>query len=335
MVNWFERQWATSYTVWHILLIPLSWLFAALSFARRYLYKIGWLKSYRLAVPVFVVGNINVGGTGKTPLVIWLAGQLSLAGYRPGIISRGYGGNAKQVTQVLPSTDPTDAGDEAVLIAMRTACPVFISADRVAAAENLLASFPECDVIISDDGLQHYRMQRDVEIVVYDALKGFGNGALLPAGPLRESISRLKTVDAVVCNGKSDLPKALESPSTFESFEMQLEPGVFYNLSAEHQKTDAQAFAGKKVVAIAGIGNPKRFFASLKHMGVQFEGVAYPDHYVFHAEDLRSINADIILMTEKDAVKCRAFAQSNYWVLPVNAVIKNGLMPAILAKLSK
>ena len=335
MVNWFERQWATSYTVWHILFIPLSWLFAALSFARRYLYKIGWLKSYRLAVPVIVVGNINVGGTGKTPLVVWLAEQLSLAGYRPGIISRGYGGNAKQVTPVLPSTDPTVAGDEAVLIAMRSACPVFVSANRVAAAENLLASFPECDVIISDDGLQHYRMQRDVEIVVYDALKGFGNGALLPAGPLRESISRLKTVDAVVCNGKSDLPEVFESLKAFGSIEMQLEPGAFYNLLAEHQKADAQAFSGKKVVAIAGIGNPTRFFAALKNLGLQFEGRAYPDHYAFKAEDFRSIDADIIVMTEKDAVKCRAFAQSNYWVLPVNAMIKNGLMPAILAKLSK
>jgi len=329
MVNWFERQWATSYTLWHILLIPLSWVFAALSFARRYLYKINWLKSYHLAVPVIVVGNINVGGTGKTPLVIWLAEQLRSAGYKPGIISRGYGGSAKQVAQVLPSSDPAIVGDEAVLIAMRTVCPVYVSANRVAAAEKLLASFPECNVIISDDGLQHYRLQRDVEIVVCDAVKGFGNGALLPAGPLRESISRLKTVDVVVSNGKSDLPKV------FESIEMHLESGAFYNLLAEHQKADAQAFSRKKVVAIAGIGNPMRFFTSLKHLGLQFEGRAYPDHYAFQAEDFRRINADVIVMTEKDAVKCRAFAQSNYWVLPVNAVIKNGLMPAILAKLSK
>lgn len=335
MVNWLQKQWATSYTPWHILLIPLSWLFAALSSARRYLYKINWLKSYRLAVPVIVVGNINVGGTGKTPLVIWLAEQLRLAGYKPGIISRGYGGSAKQVAQVLPSSDPAVVGDEAVLIAMRTACPVYISANRVAAAENLLANFPGCNVIISDDGLQHYRMQRDIEIVVYDAVKGFGNGALLPAGPLRESIARLETVDVVVSNGKSDLAKAFESPRAFEYIEMQLESGTFYNLFAEHQKTDVQAFLNKKIVAIAGIGNPARFFAALKNLGLQFEGRAYPDHYAFKAEDFRSIDADIILMTEKDAVKCRSFAQSNYWVLPVNAVIKNELMPAILAKLSK
>ena len=327
MGNWFEKQWA-GYTLWHILLIPLSWLFAVLSFLRRYLYKINWLKSYRMAVPVIVVGNINVGGTGKTPLVIWLAEQLSLAGYKPGIISRGYGGSAKQVAQVLSSSDPAIVGDEAVLIATRTACPVFVSANRVAAAHNLLASFPECNVIISDDGLQHYRMQRDVEIVVYDAVKGFGNGALLPAGPLRESISRLKTVDAIVCNGKSD------QSNVFESIEMQLESGPFYNLLAVDQKVDAQAFSEKKVVAIAGIGNPARFFESLKRLGVQFESRAYSDHYPFQAEDFGGIDADIIVMTEKDAVKCRAFAQSNYWVLPVNAVIKNGLMPAILSKIS-
>jgi tetraacyldisaccharide 4'-kinase len=308
--------------------MPLSWLFAVLSFLRRYLYKIHWLKSYRVAVPVIVVGNINVGGTGKTPLVIWLAEQLTLAGYKPGIISRGYGGSAKQVAQVLSSSDPAIVGDEAVLIATRTACPVFVSANRVAAAQNLLASFPECNVIISDDGLQHYRMQRDVEIVVYDAVKGFGNGALLPAGPLRESISRLKTVDAIVCNGKSD------QSNVFESIEMQLESGPFYNLLAVDQKVDAQAFSEKKVVAIAGIGNPARFFESLKRLGVQFESRAYSDHYPFQAEDFNGIDADIIVMTEKDAVKCRAFAQSNYWVLPVNAVIKNGLMPAILSNIS-
>ena len=327
MGNWFEKQWA-GYTLWHILLMPLSWLFAVLSFLRRYLYKIHWLKSYRVAVPVIVVGNINVGGTGKTPLVIWLAEQLTLAGYKPGIISRGYGGSAKQVAQVLSSSDPAIVGDEAVLIATRTACPVFVSANRVAAAQNLLASFPECNVIISDDGMQHYRMQRDVEIVVYAAVKGFGNGALLPAGPLRESISRLKTVDAIVCNGKSD------QSNVFESIEMQLESGPFYNLLAVDQKVDAQAFSEKKVVAIAGIGNPARFFESLKRLGVQFESRAYADHYPFQAEDFGGIDADIIVMTEKDAVKCRAFAQSNYWVLPVNAVIKNGLMPAILSNIS-
>lgn len=327
MGNWFEKQWA-GYTLWHILLMPLSWLFAVLSFLRRYLYKIHWLKSYRVAVPVIVVGNINVGGTGKTPLVIWLAEQLTSAGYKPGIISRGYGGSAKQVAQVLSSSDPAVVGDEAVLIATRTACPVFVSANRVAAAQNLLASFPECNVIISDDGLQHYRLQRDVEIVVYDAVKGFGNGALLPAGPLRESISRLKTVDAIVCNGKSN------QSNVFESIEMQLESGPFYNLLAVDQKVDAQAFSQKKVVAIAGIGNPARFFESLKRLGVQFEGRYYADHYPFQAEDFGSIDADIIVMTEKDAVKCRTFALSNYWVLPVNAVIKNGLMPAILSKIS-
>jgi len=329
MVNWFERQWI-SYTLWHILLIPLSWIFAALVFVRRYLYKINWLKSYRLAAPVIVVGNINVGGTGKTPLVIWLAEQLKLAGYKPGIISRGYGGNASQVTEVFSVSDPVVVGDEAVLIATRTACPVFVCADRIAAGASLLRAYPECNIIISDDGLQHYRMQRDVEIVVYDAVIGFGNGALLPAGPLREPVSRLKTVDAMVSNGKDESRRWQH----LNPVEMRLELSAIYNLLDNQQIVNVQAFSQRKVLAIAGIGNPERFFDSLRHLGLQFQSKVYPDHYAFQTQDFQQINTDII-MTEKDAVKCRAFAQSNFWVLSVSAAIKNGLMPAILNKISR
>ncbi len=330
MANWFQKQWAT-FTFWHIILIPLSWLFVIVASLRKYLYQHGWLKSYCLNVPVIIVGNINVGGTGKTPLVIWLAEQMKLAGYKPGIISRGYGGSAQQVTEVLPESDAIVAGDEAVLIAGRTNCPVFVSADRVSAGQHLLKTYPECDVVISDDGLQHYRMQRDVEIVVYDGAKGFGNGALLPAGPLRESTARLKSVDAIVSNGV-DGRKSLKC---FKPVAMQLVATDFYNLVDPQKKCSAKVLAQQgAILAIAGIGNPQRFFEQLSNLGLHFESQAYADHYVFHARDFERVNADVILMTEKDAVKCRAFAQSNFWVLPVSAVVNDGLIPIVLNKLN-
>ncbi len=329
MVNWIQKQWA-AYTCWHIVLIPLSWLFGIVVYVRRYLYKSGWLKSNRLNVPIIVVGNINIGGTGKTPLVIWIAEQLKLAGYQPGIISRGYGGNVQQATEVLPDSSALTVGDEPVLIAARTCCPVFVSANRIEAGERLLASYPACNVIISDDGLQHYRMQRNVEIVVYDGVKEFGNGALLPAGPLREPKSRLHSVDAVVSNGLVS-NKAL---GELNPYQMQLVASDFYNLVDPQNKVQAQAFLQQKILAIAGIGNPQRFFDQLSSMGLQFERRAYADHYLFQAEDFKNIDADVILMTEKDAVKCRSFAQANFWALPVNAVLKDGLMSVVLNKLN-
>ena len=329
VANWFQKQWARL-SFWHAVLIPLSWVFGVVTYLRKFLYRNHWLNSYRLSVPVIVVGNINIGGTGKTPLVIWLAEQLKLAGYKPGIISRGYGGKAQIATLVLPDSPPSFVGDEAVLIAMRTSCPVFVSPNRVEAGQALLKAFPECDVIISDDGLQHYRMQRDVEIVVYDGTKGFGNGVLLPAGPLRESKARLKTVDAIVCNGKDER----NEQNDFNSIEMNLESADFYNLINNQAKCSAEAFLQQKVFAIAGIGNPERFFEQLRRLGLSFESLAYADHYAFQTKDFESIDADIVVMTEKDAVKCRAFAQPNFWVLPVNAVIKDGLMPIVLNKLN-
>lgn len=329
MANWLQAQWA-AFSLWHILLLPLSWLFGLVVFLRRRLYQYGWIKSYRLNVPVIIVGNINVGGTGKTPLVIWLAEQLKLAGYQPGIISRGYGGSARQVTQVIPDTDVVLAGDEAVLIATRTRSPVFVCADRVLAGQQLLKAYPECNVIISDDGLQHYRLQRDVEVVVYDSAKGFGNGALLPAGPLRERKARLKTVDAIVSNGAV----SKENINFTNPLLMQLAPADLYNLVDPQQKIKAAVFAGKKIFAVAGIGNPQRFFDQLQELGLQFESRAYPDHYMFQPEDFAYIKEDVVLMTEKDAVKCRAFAQPNFWVLPVSANVNQHLITVVLSKLN-
>lgn len=329
MASWLQKQWDT-YTLWHILLMPLSWLFSGLIFLRKSLYQIGWLKSYKLAVPVVVVGNINVGGTGKTPLVVWLAGQLQLAGYTPGVISRGYGGNTQQVQAVSTNSNPHEVGDEPVLIAKSTGCPVFVGSNRIEAGQELLQAHSECNVIISDDGLQHYRLQRDVEIAVVDGAIGLGNEALLPAGPLREPKTRLSQVDAVVINGKLEKSLHIEGVT---SVQMQLESGSFYNLLDNTKKCGPQAFANQQVLAIAGIGNPERFFQQLQHMGLYFQSKAYPDHYAFQLQDFESINADIVLMTEKDAVKCQAFAKPNFWVLPVNAVIESDLMALVLNKL--
>lgn len=329
MANWLQAQWG-GFTFWHILLLPLSWLFGMVVFLRRTLYRLGWIKSYGLKVPVVVVGNINVGGTGKTPLVIWLAEQMKSAGYKPGIISRGYRGSAGQVTEVTPDTSALLAGDEAVLIASRTRCPVFVSADRVLAGQRLLEAYPDCNVIISDDGLQHYRLQRNVEIAVYDASKGFGNGALLPAGPLREPKTRLKSVDAVVRNG-ADHAGNLER---LNAVNMCLVAGGLYNLLDSRQKIKTSELAYKAILAVAGIGNPQRFFDQLRDLGLQFESRAYADHYMFQPEDFSHMQADAVIMTEKDAVKCRTFAQPNFWVLPVSADVNQRLITVILNKLN-
>lgn len=332
MASWLQKQWL-GFTLWHLLLIPLSWLFGLISLTRKSLYKHGWLKSFSLNVPVIIVGNINVGGTGKTPLVIWVAEQLQIAGYKPGIISRGYGGNAKEVQSVFSHSNPQEVGDEPVLIARRTHCPVYVSANRVAAGQALLKEHPECDVVISDDGLQHYRLQRDVEIVVFDGAKGLGNGALLPAGSLRESVSRLRAVDAVVSNGEVTASSIELKNNGIAPIEMQLEAGSFYNLMDNNLKCDAQAFANQQLLAIAGIGNPERFFEQLNRLGLTIQSQAFPDHHSFQPKDFKRMTADVVVMTEKDAVKCLSFAQSNYWVLPVVALINEKLVQIVLNKL--
>jgi tetraacyldisaccharide 4'-kinase len=351
MANWLQKQWA-SVTLWHILLIPLSWVFGAMVYLRAKLYKTGWLTSIRLSVPVIVVGNINVGGTGKTPFVIWLAEQLRQQGYTPAIISRGYGGSTKQVAEVFANSNPAEVGDEPVLIAKRTNCPMFVGANRVAAGLALLQAHPQCNVIISDDGLQHYRLQRDVEIAVIASEHSFGNGALLPAGSLRELITRLNTVDAIVSNGlliNGAEGSHLNTPSPFKGkgwgegasqntprpqiFPMQLTTSHFYNVANPQITSTTQAFSKQNIVAIAGIGNPERFFNQLTALGLQFEPQAFADHHAFTAQDLAPYAHKTILMTEKDAVKCRAFAMANAWALPVNAVVSHDLLQVILNKL--
>ncbi len=319
MHKWLQRQW-DSLGFWHVLLIPLSGLFWLLSGLRRLCYRIGLLRSYKLPVPVVVVGNISVGGTGKTPLVIWLAEALKRKGFSPAIISRGYGGSSSSVMDVHADSDPTMVGDEPVLLVRRGQCPVWVGRGRVKVVRALLKAHPECDVVISDDGLQHYKLQRDFEIAVVDGSRSFENGWLLPAGPLREPASRLKTVDAVVCHGcKPEL----------DAFSMQLEGRVFHNLLDPTKTAQATAFAEKSICAIAGIGNPARFFQQLSGLGLKFASQSFPDHHAFRRADLQNIKADAILMTEKDAVKCVAFAEAHWWYLPVNAVVDEALVTRI------
>ena len=322
MSEWLQRQWYRL-GLWHVLLIPLSWLFYLLITVRRLGYQIGLIKSYKLAVPVIVVGNITVGGTGKTPLVIWLVQHLQAAGFSPGVISRGYAGDTTGVTAVGVNSNPLIVGDEPVLLAKRLKCPVFVGSDRVAVAHALLEAHKNCDVIVSDDGLQHYRLQRDVEIAVIDAERRFGNARLLPAGPLREAISRLKKIDAIVYNGHAN----------DDGYAMRLKSGAIQHLLDPAKTVSVAELAAGDILAIAGIGNPQRFFSQLQAMGLRFRQRAFADHHPFSHGDLQNEHADMILMTEKDAVKCAAFAQPNWWYLPVDAAVDEGLFDHVLQKL--
>jgi tetraacyldisaccharide 4'-kinase len=277
---------------------------------RRLAYRLKIIKTHRLSVPVVVVGNITVGGTGKTPLVIWLAQHFKKLGLKPGIVSRGYGGSAKYwPQQVLPGSDPAAVGDEPVLIARRTGCPVSVGPNRVVAAQ-ALQHFIDCDVIISDDGLQHYALGRDVEIVVIDGERGFGNEYCLPAGPLRERVGRLDSADMVVSNGTTGPGRYIMQLGNFE----------IVNLLDSSQTRKFEDFGTEeKIYAVAGIGNPERFFKQLENAGLNIERVSFPDHHKYTEEDLEIAGNSTLLMTEKDAVKCRRFAKPQHWYVRVDA----------------
>jgi len=310
--TWYESHAGLSLVVW--LLLPLTALFYCVSTIRRWAFRKRWLKAQRIALPVIVVGNISVGGTGKTPMVAYLVTLLRNRGYHPAIISRGYGGsNTRIPARVDAHSDPLQVGDEAVLLAARCRCPVVVSRDRVAAA-NVLVQSHDCDVIISDDGLQHYRLERDVEIVMLDGERGLGNGLLLPAGPLRESASRLRQASLVVSTGVSQ----------WAQYNQQLRLQSAINLKNNNIIKSLEDFCGAAVVAIAGIGNPQRFFSALAQRGLTISGVAFADHQHYHAEDFTPFSQQTILMTEKDAVKCAAFATTNMWYVPVESELNNG-----------
>jgi tetraacyldisaccharide 4'-kinase len=306
------------------LLLPVALVFSILAALRCAAYRHGLLRSERLPVPVVVIGNIVAGGAGKTPLTLWLAQRLAALGRRPGIVSRGYGRAGAGVGKVGPGDTAMEVGDEPLLLARRAACPVFVGRDRASAARALLAAHPECDLILCDDGLQHYQLARDVEIAVVDR-RGLQNGWPLPAGPLREPGSRLAAVDALVLHDA-------ELPATVPAFHMRLAGDRFYRLDAPDARTNATALASQRLHAVAGIGEPQRFFDHLIALGIAFVPHAFPDHHAYVAGDL-AFDGDAILTTEKDALKCAGLTTLPIWVLPVDAVVEPDLARFVLEKL--
>lgn len=289
-------------------LAPLGWIFAGAVRIRRLVYKAGLIPVHQMPVPVIVVGNITVGGTGKTPLVIWLAQYLRENGYRPGIISRGYGGVSARPQQVRPDSNPLLVGDESVLMARRTGCPVAVSPKRAVAAHELLAH-TECNILISDDGLQHYALGRDMEIAVIDGDRRFGNGRCLPAGPLREPPSRLENVDMIVARDRAGKNEYL----------MTYRYGNLHSVADPEQVVPLETLRGRPLHAVAGTGNPARFFSYLGRCDIRIQRHVFPDHYHYSPGDLKFDDGLPLVMTEKDAVKCESFAGDNAWYLPVEA----------------
>jgi tetraacyldisaccharide 4'-kinase len=301
---------------------PLAALYGGVVRLRRRLYRLGWLSGVRLPVPVLVVGNISVGGTGKTPLTIALAEALRARGFRPGVVSRGYGGTERGPALLGETPDPAHFGDEPCLI-RAAGTPVAVGRDRPAAARLLIDA--GCDAIIADDGLQHYRLQRDIEMCVIDGARRFGNARLLPAGPLREPLVRLAGVDFRICNGVG--AEAGEVP-------MRLEGGMARSL-VDGSMQPLEAFRGKAVHAVAGIGHPARFFESLRAHGIEVMPHPFPDHHAYAPGDLAFADGAPVLMTEKDAVKCMAFAPRQAWAVPVRAVLPESFFDAVAAKLTR
>lgn len=296
-----------------IMLVPLGWCYQLLMTLRHLLYQSGILPTQRLDVPVIVVGNIVAGGTGKTPLVIWLAAYLKEKGYQPGIVSRGYKSKVKQwPQQVRIDSNPELVGDEPVLLARRTNCPVAIAPNRYIAAEALI-EHEQVDIIVCDDGLQHYALERDIEIAVIDGVRRHGNKRCLPAGPLREPVSRLKSVDMVVCN----------SGAVRGEFEMEYMPQQLCSVMDKNRRCDVEQFRNQSIHAIAGIGNPAKFFSYLRGKGIRTIEHEFPDHYHFTAKDICFDDGFSVVMTEKDAVKCTEFASAEHWFLPIDVKMTN------------
>lgn len=311
--NWLQQTWyGNSPLYW--MLLPLTAIYAVVVTVRRWLYRRRILTVHSAGVPVVVVGNINVGGTGKTPVTLWLAKALKHRGYAPGIVSRGYGGDVGPLPlQVSADSDPSVVGDEALVLATQSGCTMVVHPDRVAAARE--AARLGADIIVSDDGLQHYRLGRDVEIVVVDGERGFGNGSMLPAGPLRESVSRLKSVDAVLLNGGD--------PET-ENSALGQSGAIRFGLHAtavarldESEVRHIDDFAQQPVHAVAGIGHPERFFSMLESRGIEVIRHPLADHADITVDDVRYDDGLEVLMTQKDAVKCRGFDSARLWYVPV------------------
>lgn len=319
-----ERLWYGDSSI-AVLLVPFAWVFRWLVALRRHAYRLGWLASIRCGVPIVVVGNITVGGAGKTPLVGWLAKRLAADGRRVGILSRGYGGVATGEPRfVTRDSEAREMGDEAVLLARTSPARVCVCADRVAGAQRLIAE-ANVDVIVCDDGLQHYRLERDVEVAVVDGVRGLGNGRMLPAGPLRERPERLAEVDFVFVNG--------DSP-TIPGRRFELRPGAAVELGSARSRELCE-FGGQRVWAVAGIGNPGRFVATLRHSGIVPELVDVPDHGIVSLEALRQEQPWPILMTAKDAVKYRSDPVGDAWCVPVEVTMSADDEAALMERMRK
>jgi tetraacyldisaccharide 4'-kinase len=305
------------------LLWPVSIVFGIAVALRRILYFLRVLKSVHPGIPVVVVGNLTVGGSGKTPLVIWIAEFLKSKGWVPGIVSRGYGARITEPRAATVAADAAEVGDEPILLSRRGGCPVWVGADRVQVAARLRAAHEDVNVLVLDDGLQHYAMRRDIEIAVVDA-RGLGNGFLLPAGPLREPRSRLRRVDAVVSHASST-----------RGYAMRLEGDVLHRMTDARERQPLKAFAGQRVHAVAGIGDPNRFFLHLGKAGLKVVPHPFPDHHPFTPRDLEFGDDAPVLLTEKDAVKLRSVARPGWWVLPVSAQLDPAFGTWLLGKLDE
>ena len=320
MANTFMAIWYDGSPVpWWC--VPLEGIYRLVIWLRRGAYQYGFLRRRILPVPIIVVGNVTVGGSGKTPLTIALVEALRARGYQPGVVSRGYGGRRRHPCLLDATVDPPEVGDEPCLM-RDLGIPVAIGVDRVAASMLLHAS--GCDVIVADDGLQHDRLARDLEICVMDGVRRAGNARLLPAGPLREPLSRLEQVDFRVCNGGR--AHAGEVP-------MKLELSKVHHLF-DGREQSLVAFRGKRVHAVAGIGHPQRFFDSLRDVGLDVMAHPFADHHAFSADDLAFADDTPVLMTTKDAVKCRAFAHPHWWSVEVQAHLPECFFDAVVARIA-
>ncbi len=326
---WYQPDLLANFLVW--LLLPLSWLYCAVAVVRRKIYQLKLKKSYTASVPVVVIGNIVVGGSGKTPLLIFLCEFIKKNGFKPGVVSRGYGGKVAGVKQVLENDPAELVGDEPLMICQRTKVPVVVGADRVAAVNHLLEK-NQCDIVLSDDGLQHYRMKRDIEIAVIDSNRGFGNGFCLPAGPLRERVSRLNEVDIVVYNGASDEVIGDANSESTGACSYTLKIVELCHLS-RGECVALSSFTNKTVHAVAGIGNPLRFFTQLRDNGINVIEHAFSDHHAYTQADFSGWDNDCIIMTEKDAVKCRDLSLPDAWMVSVIADISKSLESQLNSKI--
>lgn len=318
MLKIWQKKTFLAYLLW-----PLSFVYGIFIFLRHKLYQMHLLKINHLSVPVIVVGNITVGGTGKTPVVIALARFLKEKGWRPGIISRGYGGNTQHFPCLVhKNSNAREVGDEPLLIARHTACPTIVDPNRSRGAKSLLKR-SNCNIVISDDGLQHLSLGRNIEIAVVDGERRFGNNFCLPAGPLREPASRLNSVDFVISKGTTQV----------NEFKLSLIPDYFYQLIQPKNKYTSGHFQNKKVHAVAGIGNPNQFFNSLRKLGLKITEHPFPDHYLFKPRDFNYGKDAIIIMTEKDAVKCVGFVDARLWCLRTKTELDSKFLNAVLNRI--